>query len=113
MKDAKAILCFNDVDGEYLPEDQPESYLSEKFLLSIIESVKKQGATQQAAFDAIIKMEKIHQQFVCGQITSKEENEQLKEINNAYRNKHAVWLHETSECILFYNLLNGSEVLSL
>ena len=113
MKHTKAILCFNDVDSEYLPEDQPESYLSDEFLLSIIESVKQHGAAQQNALDTIIAMEKFHRQFVCGQITATDEKEQFEEINDAYRNRHKVWLHETQECILFYNLLNGSEVLSL
>jgi|LSQX01.1.fsa_nt_gb hypothetical protein len=113
MKSINVISSFNDVKEDYLPEDQSETYLEDSFVLDVVQSVKHQGATNPDALDYIIKMEKIHKKFVCGEITSNDEKEYFKEINRSFRNKYSIWLHETSECILFYNLLNGSEVLSL
>ena len=107
------ILNFSDVVDEYLPENQPNTYLNETFILNIIELIKDKGSTNSDVLNEIIKMERIHKQFVCGEITYADERKLFEEINYSFRNKYGVWLHETSECISFYNILNGSEVLSL
>jgi hypothetical protein len=106
------IYSIADLNGEeYLPEYQPNMYLSDELISATLNLIRSTINANEDVLNVIMKMEQTHKDMVIGEITKEKEEKLFDDINNQFRNKYKLWLHEMPECILFYNIINGSEVL--
>lgn len=106
------VKTKDDLDNMiYLPEDQPKMYLSDELILSTIDFIRKTMKANEDAIRTIMKMEQTHREMVEGKITKAKEEKLFEEMNNQFRNKYKLWLHDLPECMLFYNEINGQKVL--